>query len=306
VLAWLILPLLGLPFPFLYCLLFGAAISPTDPVAVLQMLKQVNAPRSLEVTIAGESLFNDGIGVVVFLGLLEIAVGQQTVEPARFALLFFRNALGGVVYGLVLGLLAYKLLQSVDNYQVEILLTVAVASGGYALADALQVSGPLAMVVAGLLIGNQGRAFAMSPTTCEHLDLFWKMIDEILNAVLFVLIGLVVLLLRVTPQSLLAGLVLVPVVLLARLASVGLAGLVLGRSRGGQSPTLLLTWGGLRGGLAVALVLSLPAHLDNRAFWERERILIFTYVNVVFSILVQGLTMKPLVRRFLTAGEGDR
>jgi CPA1 family monovalent cation:H+ antiporter len=302
-LAWLILPWLGLPLAFLYCLLFGALISPTDPIAVLQMLRQVGAPRDLEVQIAGESLFNDGVGVVVFLGLLEIASGQQGIDPGGVALLFFKEALGGALYGLAIGLLGYRVLKTVDNYQVEILLTLALVIGGYTLADALHLSGPIAMVVAGLLIGNQGRAFAMSPTTCNHLDLFWHMMDEILNAVLFVLIGLEVLVLSVTPGSLLGGLALVPAVLLARFLSVGLAVVLLYRWRALTFRTVpLLTWGGLRGAVSVALALSLPAQLGDAPFPERDTILTFTYVIVVFSILVQGLTMKPLVRRVLRGG----
>jgi CPA1 family monovalent cation:H+ antiporter len=258
------------------------------------------------VSIAGESLFNDGVGVVVFLGLLEIAVGQQDIDLGRFTLLFFKEALGGVLYGLALGVVTYGLLKSVDNYQVEILLTLALVTGGYTLADGLHVSGPIAMVVAGLLIGNQGRAFAMSPMTCEHLDLFWNMVDEILNAVLFVLIGLVVLVLTVTPRSLLGGLAMIPTLLLARFLSVGLAAVLLYRWRAlGPGAVSLLTWGGLRGGVSVALALSLPPRLANDAFPEREFIVTFTYVVVVFSVLVQGLTMKPLVRRLFPSTEGE-
>jgi CPA1 family monovalent cation:H+ antiporter len=307
VLAWCVLPWLGLSLPFLYCLLFGALISPTDPVAVLGILKQAGAPRELEVKIAGESLFNDGVGVVVFLGLLEIATGQHGFYPGRIALLFLEEAVGGALYGLAIGLVAYKLLKSVDNYQVEILLSLAVVAGGYALAESLGISGPIAMVVAGLLIGNQGRAFAMSPTTCEHLDLFWKLIDEILNAVLFVLIGLVVLTLTVTGRSLAGGLAMVGVVLLARLVSVGLP-LVLLRPWQPFSPHTLsvLTWGGLRGGISVALALSIPVRHGEGGGTEREIILTLTYVVVGFSILVQGPTVEPFIRRTLAGRAPDR
>jgi CPA1 family monovalent cation:H+ antiporter len=307
-LAWCVLPWLGLPMSFLSCLLFGALISPTDPVAVLAMLKQAGAPRALGVQIAGESLFNDGVGVVLFVGLLQIASGPQGVEPASLAILFGTEAVGGILYGLGVGLLAYALIKSVDNSQVEILLSLALVAGGYALAEALHVSGPLAMVVAGLLIGNQGRAFAMSPTTCDHLDLFWKLVDEILNAVLFVLIGLVVLVLSFPGRGLLAGLAMVPVVLLARLVSVALPAALL-RRRQAFSPSaiLVLTWGGLRGGISVALALSLPpAPGRQAAVPEREVILTLTYVVVAFSILVQGLTVKPLIRQALRrTGQGE-
>jgi CPA1 family monovalent cation:H+ antiporter len=238
--------------------------------------------------------------------LLEIASGQHAVDPGHFAMLFVKEALGGALYGLALGLFAYGLLKTVDNYEVEILLTLAVVSGGSALADVLDVSGPIAMVVAGLLVGNQGRAFAMSPTTCENLTLFWKMVDDILNAVLFVLIGLVVLVLPVTPRSMLGGLTMIPVVLLARLVSIGLAVILLGRwGVWGLRTVPLLTWAGLRGGISVALALSLPPQLTTDAFPERA-ILTFTYVVVVFSILVQGLTLEPLVRRLFPPTDGER
>jgi len=189
-LTWCLLNALGIEARFVYCLLFGALISPTDPIAVLALLKPIGAPKSLEITIAGESLFNDGVGVVVFLGVLGVITGGQGVRVGDVVVLFVREVLGGAVFGLAAGWLVYLLLKSVDNYQVEILLSLALVAGGYALADALHLSGPMAMVVAGLLIGNPGRSFAMSPTTVEHLDLFWKLIDEILNALLFVGIGL--------------------------------------------------------------------------------------------------------------------
>jgi CPA1 family monovalent cation:H+ antiporter len=297
-LAWWVLPWLGLPLSFLTCLLFGALISPTDPVAVLGMLKKARAPRDLEVQIAGESLFNDGVGVVLFLALLEIATGKGVLTPGSFALLFAKEAVGGALYGLGIGLLVYALLKSIDNYEVEILLSLALVAGGYALAEALGMSGPIAMVVAGLLIGNHGRAFAMSRTTCEHLDLFWKLVDEILNAILFVLVGLEVLTLTVTARPLLGGLAMVVVVLVARLVSVTLAaGLVRPWQTLGRSTVAILTWGGLRGGISVALALSLPAHLGDTDFPERQTVLTLTYVVVGFSILVQGLTIKPLIHR---------
>jgi CPA1 family monovalent cation:H+ antiporter len=217
--AWCLLLLLGLEMRFLYCLLLGAVLSPTDPVAVLGMLKRVGAPKDVEVTIAGESLFNDGVGVAVFLALLGIAAERGASGPGWLAALFLKEAVGGAVFGLAVGLITYALLKSVDNFTVEILLSLAVAAGGYALADALRVSAPIAVVVAGLLIGNHGRAFAMSPRTVERLDLFWELVDEFLNAVLFVLLGLEVLVLTFTARSLAAGLLLIPVTLLARWAS---------------------------------------------------------------------------------------
>ena len=299
--AWGVLLLVGIEMRFIYCLLFGALISPTDPIAVLSILKQAGAPKSLETKIAGESLFNDGVGVVIFLGLWEIATGEYGFDPGHLTALFFQEAVGGAVFGLVTGLLAFQMLRRVDNYSVEILISLALAAGGYALANALHLSGPIAMVVAGLLIGNHGRTWAMSERTREHLDTFWELVDEVLNAVLFVLIGLEVIVLTFTGQFLVAGLLMIPVVLLARAVSVGLPVLAIRRwqvlhPRAAQ----ILTWGGLRGGISVALALSIPAMArDGSAVPEREVILAITYVVVVFSIVVQGLTIGPLLRNSL-------
>jgi CPA1 family monovalent cation:H+ antiporter len=210
--------------------LFGALISPTDPIAVLGLLKQIGAPKTLEVQIAGESLFNDGIGVVLFMSLLEIAVGGTDFDLGHIILLFCREAVGGAALGLATGLLAYWMLKSVDDYQVEILLSLALVWGGSSLAEALHVSAPFAMVVAGLLIGNHGRSFAMSQTTTKHLDLFWELVDETLNAILFVAIGMEFLILTFTGRYLLAGALAIGIVLLARLISVGLPVWLLRRS----------------------------------------------------------------------------
>lgn len=299
-LVWLLLPLMGMPMRFIYCLLFGALISPTDPIAVLGILKQAGVPKSLEIKIAGESLFNDGVGVVVFLGLLEIATGEYGFEPGHLTALFFKEAVVGAIFGFAIGWLAYQMLKRVDNYQVEILISLAVVAGGYASAIALHISGPIAMVVAGLLLGNQGRKYAMSAGTREHLDLFWELIDEILNAVLFVLIGLEVLVLTLTGTYLMAGLLVIPVVLLARLISVGGMARLLDRWQSFSPHSVkILTWGGLRGGISVALALSLPSQVGGELVPEREVILTITYVVVVFSIIVQGLTLGPMIRRLI-------
>jgi CPA1 family monovalent cation:H+ antiporter len=296
---------LGLELRFIYCLLLGALISPTDPIAVLGMLKRVGAPKDVEVTIAGESLFNDGVGVAVFLALLEIVAGGRASGPGWLAAVFLKEAVGGIVFGLTVGLLAYVLLKSVDNYPVEILLSLAVAAGGYALADALHVSAPIAVVVAGLLIGNHGRAFAMSPRTVERLDLFWELMDEFLNAVLFVLLGLEILVLTFTARYLVAGLLLIPLTLLARWASVGPPVALLRRWQPiGRHMAGLLTWGGLRGGISVALALSLRGPAREGDELQRELILAITYVVVVFSILVQGMTIGPLMRHLFHSAEG--
>ena len=296
-LVWWLMAALGLSISFMYCLLFGALISPTDPIAVLGILKTAGAPKSLEAQIAGESLFNDGIAVVLFVVLLNIAGGGHEISVARVLLLFMEEAGGGVVFGLAVGYCAYLMLRKIDNYQVEILLTLALVMGGYALASAIHVSGPIAIVVAGLLIGNHGRAFAMSEQTRRNLDTFWELIDEILNAVLFVLIGFEILMLAFNRQIVIAALLSIPVVLLARFISVGIP-IVLVRLKGRFSPhgIKILTWSGLRGGISVALALSLPGGQ------QRHLILAVTYLIVVFSIGVQGLTLGRLVMR--GGGEG--
>jgi CPA1 family monovalent cation:H+ antiporter len=295
-LTYAMLQLLGLALPFLHCLVFGALISPTDPIAVLGLLKKAKASRTLETKITGESLFNDGVGVVVFLILLGMLTGEHTFDAGRVGLLLVQEAGGGILLGLALGWIAYRMLRSIDNYQVEILITLALVTGGYALAMALHMSGPLAIVAAGLLIGNHGRSWAMSETTRDHLDKFWELIDEILNAVLFVLIGLEILILPLNSAYWLAGLAAIPMVLLARFVSVGIPVSAL-RLRRTFSPHVIkiMTWGGLRGGISVALALSLPAGE------ERSLILTITYVIVIFSIVVQGLSLPALLRKTVAA-----
>jgi CPA1 family monovalent cation:H+ antiporter len=289
---WWVLPWLGLSLPLIYCLIFGALISPTDPIAVIGILKSAGAPRNLELVIAGESLFNDGVGVVLFALLVEALVGGETPTAGRAARLLLQEAGGGILFGLVVGYLTFRLLRSIDNYQVEVLLTLAAVMGGYALASHLHVSGPLAMVVAGLMIGNQGRALAMSDTTRHHIDLFWELLDEILNAVLFVLIGLEVIVIRFAHGIFGAALAAIVVTLLARWLTVGLPVALAGRAfKLPAGSGKVLTWGGLRGGISVALCLSLPLGP------ERETLLAMTYCVVAFSILGQGLTVGRVVRR---------
>jgi len=299
-LAWALLNVLGIPARPIYCLLFGALISPTDPIAVMAILRQAGVPKDMQVTIAGESLFNDGVGVVVFLALLEVATGDAEFEPVRLAGLFLWSAVGGAALGFSLGWLVYRILRSIDQYQVEVLLSVALVAGGYALVNRLHMSGPIAMVVAGLLIGNLGRAYAMSPTTVANLDTFWELIDEVLNAMLFVLIGLEVLALALTGQYLLIGLLAIPIVLLARWVSVAAPLAVVSR-RGGFTAltTRVLTWGGLRGGISIALALSIPQVAQDQPVPERAVLLSLTYAVVVFSILIQGLTIGRLTRYWL-------
>jgi CPA1 family monovalent cation:H+ antiporter len=288
---WGVLPWAGLDMPLIYCLLFGALISPTDPIAVMGILKSAGAPKQLALVMAGESLFNDGVGVVIFSLLVSMLVSGEAPSVAHGGLLLLREAGGGLLFGFLLGEATFRLLRSIDNYQVEVLLTLAAVMGGYLLATRLHVSGPLAMVVAGVLIGNRGRALAMSDTTRHHLDLFWELLDEILNAVLFVLIGMEVVLIAFPQGIALAAVAAISVTLLARWLTVGLPvswGCRFFRLPPGAGR--VLTWGGLRGGISVALALSLPPST------ERETIVSLTYCVVVFSILVQGLTIGRVAR----------
>jgi CPA1 family monovalent cation:H+ antiporter len=285
------LNLLGFNISFIYCLLFGALISPTDPIAVLGILKKAGAPKSLETKIVGESLFNDGVGVVIFLILLEIAISGHEMSAARVVMLFVQEAIGGGLLGLGTGMLAYWMLKQVDNYQVEILITLGLATGGYALAEALHLSAPIAIVVAGLFIGNHGRNFAMSEDTRQNLDTFWELADEVLNAVLFLLIGLEVMVLSYNWKSFTGALLAIIIVLSARLLSVSVPIQLLKRFRSFSPHVVkILTWGGLRGGISIALALSLPAGS------ERDVLLAITYGVVVFSILVQGLSIGSFLK----------
>ncbi len=291
---WAGLPLLGAPLPPAYCLVFGTLISPTDPIAVMGILKSAGAPRQLELVIAGESLFNDGVGVVLFSLALTLAVGGTVPSVAAGVTQLLREGGGGILFGLALGALSFVLLRSIDSYQEQVLLTLAAVLGGYGLASRLHVSGPLAMVVAGLVIGNQGRALAMSDRTREHLDMFWELMDGILNAVLFVLMGLEVILVPLSWGVAGAALLAIVVTLVARMLSVAAPMAVFRRSFDLPSGSWkVLTWGGLRGGISVALALSLPAGP------QRDLVLALTYAVVVFSILCQGLTIGTVVRRSL-------
>ncbi|MEO6745808.1 MAG: sodium:proton antiporter [Caldimonas sp.] len=292
--TWLVFPWLGIELPLLYCLLFGALISPTDPIAVMGVLKTAGAPEDLELVIAGESLFNDGVGVVVFSLLLGVAVSGTVPTASGSLLLLLREAGGGLLLGAALGYLAFRLLKSIDSYQVEVLLTLAVVTGGYALALRLHVSGPLAMAVTGVIIGNGGRALAMSDLTRRYVDLFWELIDGILNAVLFVLIGMEIVLVAFSPGVFAAAAAAIGVTLTARALTVGVPVGLLKRSfHLPDGSGWILTWGGLRGGISVALALSLPIGP------QRDLVLAITYCIVVFSILGQGLTLGRVIRAVL-------
>ncbi|MFK7891828.1 MAG: cation:proton antiporter [Granulosicoccus sp.] len=290
--AYFLFQLFGYSIPFIYCLLFGSLISPTDPIAVMGILKTAGASKSLEIKIAGESLFNDGVAIVIFLAIFGMAVNGEAFDAQHISLLFLQEALGGAVFGFACGWLVLQMLKRVENYHVEILLTLALVAGGSTAAAGLHLSAPIAVVVAGLMIGNHGRRDAMSKTTVQHLDTFWELIDEILNAILFLIIGLEVMVLNLDLDLWLTGLVMSILVLASRLVSVGIPVNVLRSLKIDFHPhaVKILTWGGLRGGISVALALSIPAGA------ERDLIVAVTYVIVVLSILVQGLTISKLVK----------
>jgi len=282
--------LISIHIDYIHCLLFGALISPTDPIAVLGILKEAGIPKSLEVKITGESLFNDGVAVVIFLSLYQVAeIGIANLSAIDVGLLFLREAAGGIVLGFALGYTGFYLLKSIDNYKVEVVITLAIVTGGYSLAEIVQVSGPLSMVVAGIITGNRGRRYAMSDTTQSYVDKFWEMSDEILNALLFMLIGFEFLVIDLKPFYLLLGLFGIAVILFARFISVGIPVQVMKHTFTKHS-ILILTWGGLRGGISVALALSLQPDMHKSFF------VAVTYIIVLFSIGVQGLTIGKLVK----------
>ncbi|MCD2258029.1 cation:proton antiporter [Psychroserpens luteolus] len=294
VLTFYLLHFIGIDVAFIYCLLFGALISPTDPIAVLGILKKAGAPKKLETKIVGESLFNDGVGVVVFLTIFAIAAKPEAaIQVGEIAKLFGQEVIGGIVLGLILGYITYKLLKSIDDYEVEVIITIATVMGGSLLAHHWHLSAPLAMVTAGLIVGNDTvRQSAMSEITEMYVDKFWELIDVLLNTVLFVMIGMEILVLSFSFDYVLAGLIAVPLVLLSRYVSLWLPIKFFHKKLEFVKHTnLIMTWGGLRGGISIALALSLTQDM------HRDLFLVVTYIIVVFSIIGQGLTVEPVIKR---------
>ncbi len=284
--------LLRIEMHFIYCMLFGALISPTDPIAVLGILTKANVPKKIESIIVGESLFNDGIGVVIFIALLELLhSGSTTINFLHFGGLFLQEALGGILFGLAFGYILHKLLKSIDQYETEVLLTIAFVMGGYSLCLYFHLSGALAMVVIGLLVGNYKQELAMSHESRDYIHTFWELADVILNALLFIIIGLVLVVIDFKAKYLILSAVSVLIVLLSRAIVVYLPKWIFPKTMSlNKKDAKILVWGGLRGGLSIALVLSLPPS-------EPQNILLLaTYVCVLFSILVQGLTIERVAR----------
>lgn len=292
---YFVLQLLGFEIGFIYCLLFGALISPTDPIAVLGILKKAGVPKKLETKIVGESLFNDGVGVVIFLTIFQIAKsGIDDTEAFDVIQLFGQEVLGGILLGALLGYISYRLIKSIDDYDIEVIITLAAVMGGTLIAQKFHLSAPLAMVTAGLIVGNDTiRSSSMSETTEKYVDKFWELLDILLNAILFVLIGMEMLILVLEGKYIVAGLIAIPVVLVCRYISLFLPiNLFKKKLNFVPKTNLIMTWGGLRGGISIALALGLSAEM------YRDLFLVITYIVVVFSIIAQGLTVGGLVKKY--------
>lgn len=284
--------------PIIVALVFGTIISPTDPVAVLGVLRQANLPKSLETQIAGESLLNDGVAYVLYLVLVAMAfpaLGSHGAGLADAGILFVQEALGGAVLGGILGWLTFQVMKRIDDYALEVLITLALAFGGYMLSLRLHVSAPIMAVAAGLFIGHVGMRDGMSEETRNYVDAFWKLVDEILNAVLFVMIGVEIFAITVTEDYVVAGILAIALGLVARLLAVTIPTLLVRGRNASRSVIQLMTWGGIKGGISIALALALP-----ESEWK-PLILTATYIVVVFSIIVQGLTIAPMARRSTVA-----
>jgi CPA1 family monovalent cation:H+ antiporter len=293
VITFYVFKLINLDIDFIYCLLFGALISPTDPIAVLGILKQVGAPKNLETKIVGESLFNDGVGVVIFLTIYKIASGGSNITFSHVAEMFLFEVVGGIAFGLLLGWLTFKLLKSIDDYDVEVIITIAAVMGGTLIAQKFHLSAPLAMVTAGLFVGNDtARETSMSKTTEQYVDKFWELADVLLNTLLFVMIGMEILVLTFNKSFIVAGLLSIPIILAARYLSLMYPIKFFAKKLEFVPNTnLIMTWGGLRGGISIALALSLTLEM------HRDLFLVITYIVVVFSIIIQGLTVGKLIKK---------
>ncbi|GAA4439130.1 sodium:proton antiporter [Ravibacter arvi] len=295
-----ILPLVGLSAPLIECLVFGALISPTDPIAVLGILKKVGVSKSLETKVAGESLFNDGMAVVVFVVLLQLAQGKEMdLSFANVTWLFVKEALGGIALGIVLGLIGVRGMKKIDSHNVSAIITLAIVMGGYLVARSMHISGPLVMVASGLVVGNVSRRDdVLSVTARDYLNKFWELIDEIMNAILFLIIGFELILIRDITDYWLIGVISIALVLFARWISIWIPTKIIPfKTKFNKETVRILVWGGLRGGVSVALALSIDERLHKELF------LSITYVIVVFSIFVQGLTIGKVVKKVSEGGE---
>ncbi|AJR07355.1 sodium:proton antiporter [Photobacterium gaetbulicola] len=298
---WGICQTLGIPLDLIYCLIFGSLISPTDPIAVLAIVKKLDAPKRISTQIEGESLFNDGFGLVIFVTLFTIAFGNEAPTVLGVGQLFVQEAIGGIAYGFALGLIFHYLISSTNDHSMELLLTLGVPTAGYVFADVIHVSGPLAMVVSGIMIGNWTRYIGFSKESEDHLDHFWELVDEFLNGVLFLLIGMSMLQFSFHQEDWILMVIAVPLVLLSRFLSIKLSYAGFQRYRDYNPLSVkILTWGGLRGGLALAMAMAIPAGvmvIPDKNIDVREIMLVMTYSVVVFSILVQGSTITPLIHK---------
>jgi CPA1 family monovalent cation:H+ antiporter len=298
---YFICQLIGIPFDLIYCLLFGSLISPTDPIAVLAIVKKLDAPQRISTQIEGESLFNDGFGLVIFVTLFSIAFSGQPISIESVSMMFLHEAIGGIVYGFALGLLFHYLISATNDHAMELLLTIGVPTAGYVFGQMIGVSGPLAMVVAGIMIGNWTRKNGFSKESKAQLDHFWELVDEFLNGILFLLIGLSMLEFSFHGEDWIIMLITIPLVLLARYLSVRLCYVGFNQFRSyNPYSVIILTWGGLRGGLALAMAMAIPAGvwvLPEKQIDVREIILVITYGVVLFSILIQGSSIVPLINK---------
>ena len=296
---WFIAKLLGWDLPLVYCMLFGALISPTDPIAVLAIVKKMKAPPQIAIQIEGESLFNDGVGLVIFATVFAVAFGGVEPTFGSVAGLFLHEALGGILFGVVLGVIAHVMISATDDGSLELLLTLCIPTAGFAFANMIGVSGALAMVVTGIMIGNWTRNVGFSEQSSHHLDHFWELMDQFLNALLFLLIGLALVLLDLAWHDWVLLVIAVPLCLAARFISVSVPYMVFRKFRTYNTFSVrILTWGGLRGGLAMAMALALPSGvmmIPSHGVDLRQVILVMTYAVVMFSIVVQGMTITPMI-----------